>query len=426
MDNLFGFYPGKILSYSKSAKTVQVSIEPYTSGSENGITAKLAYPVGFTDSDLELSIVNNPDVWVFFENGQFKNPVVSFFRTKQSGSTQDVLRLRQKTIELIADEIKFITGQTTTTGNAHTDGQVTSKGDMIAGNVSLMSHPHGGVQPGSGNTAPPIGGTGGGSGGGGGGGSGGGGDGSQGPAGPQGPQGEPGPQGPIGLAGPQGPRGQVGPSGEPGKNGSPGAPGAVGPQGPSGPQGPQGPAGPQGPQGIPGQQGPTGPQGLSIRGPIGPTGPQGATGLQGPEGQRGVTGRAGKDGLSAFQSAVLEGWAKSHAEWVASLKGDDAVIDYYTKDGLAQSGRMKVWQGVISVTGDVWACDYSSAGFTQIPMIWANGILNGATAGKQIFVSIDTPNATTTECSGQAVSSALNGEALAMPSCSVNVYAMGI
>ena len=421
MDNLYGFYPGKILSYNKLAKTVQVSIEPYTSGSENGITAKIAYPVGFTDTDLELSIVNNPDVWVFFENGQFKNPVVSFFRTKQSGSVQDVLRLRQKTIELIADEIKFITKQTTTTGNAHTDGEVTSDGDMIAGAVSLMSHPHGGVQPGSGNTSPPIGGGGGSGGEGGGGSEGGGSQGPQGEPGPPGPIGPSGPPGAIGPIGPQGPRGAVGPQGPEGKPGLSGGSGATGPTGPQGPQGVAGPIGPQGP---------TGPQGLSIRGPIGPTGPQGQEGVKGPEGPKGATGRSGKDGLSAFQSAVLEGWAKSHAEWVASLKGDDAVIDYYTKDGLVQSSRMKVWQGTVSVNGsDVWVCDYSSAGFTQNPIVWANGIPNSTTAGQQIFVSIDTTQTTPTECRGQASSSAvvaLIGGALAMPDCTINVYAMGI
>lgn len=416
MDNLFGFFPGTILSYNKPAKTVQVSVEPYTSGSENGITAKLAYPVGFTDNDLELSIVGNPDVWVFFENGQFKNPVVSFFRTRQSGSTEGVLRLRQKKIEFIADEIEFITKQTTNTGNAHTKGEVTSDGDMIAGSISLIKHPHGGVQSGSSNTTAPIGGGAGSGGGGGGDGGSSGGEGTQGPAGPQGPEGPAGPIGPQGPAGPQGPQGNQGPVGPQGPEGKAGASGS---SGATGPQGPQGPAGPQGP---------TGPQGLSVRGPIGPTGPQGREGPQGPEGSKGATGRAGKDGLSAFQSAVLEGWAKTHAEWVASLKGNDAVIDYYTKDGLVQSGRMKIWQGVVSVTGTVWACDYSSAGFSVKPMIWANGIPNSTTAGQQIFVSVDNDNATETECSGQAVSStvvALTGGELAMPNCRINVYAMG-
>lgn len=166
MDNLFGFYPATILSYNGDSKTAQVSIEPYTSGSEDGIQAKIAYPVGFTDNDLELSIVPNTEAWVFFEKGQFKNPVIGFFRTKQAGSTTGILRIRQKTIELIADEIKFIAnttttgdattqGDSTTEGNISTQGTVTSDGDMIAAGVSATGHDHGGVQSGSSNTKKP-------------------------------------------------------------------------------------------------------------------------------------------------------------------------------------------------------------------------------------------------------------------------------
>jgi len=36
-----------------------------------------------------------------------------------------------------------------------TDGKITAKGDVIAGNVSLMNHIHKGVQPGLGTSGPP-------------------------------------------------------------------------------------------------------------------------------------------------------------------------------------------------------------------------------------------------------------------------------
>ncbi len=72
MEKLYGLYAGKILSYNSAKKTAQVSVEPYTKGAENGITAKLAYPVGFDDQDTELSINGQPDIWVFFEKGSLK------------------------------------------------------------------------------------------------------------------------------------------------------------------------------------------------------------------------------------------------------------------------------------------------------------------------------------------------------------------
>lgn len=149
MEKLFGLYGGKILSYDSTKKTAQVSVEPYTNGAENGITAKIAYPVGFDDQDTELSINGQPDVWIFFERGEFKNPVIAFFRTRQSSSVSDVFRLRHKQIELYAENIIF-------NGKTHTTDLATHDQDVIAGGVSLMEHGHGNVKNGDGITSKPL------------------------------------------------------------------------------------------------------------------------------------------------------------------------------------------------------------------------------------------------------------------------------
>ncbi|WP_322977469.1 hypothetical protein [Acinetobacter pittii] len=149
MEKLYGLYAGKILSYDSAKKTVQISVEPYTTGAENGITAKLAYPVGFDDQDTELSINGEPDAWVFFEKGEFKNPVVAFFRTRQSSSVSDVFRIRQKRIELHAEEILF-NAKTQTTKLATFDI------DAVAAGVSVVKHGHGNVKNGEGVTSQPI------------------------------------------------------------------------------------------------------------------------------------------------------------------------------------------------------------------------------------------------------------------------------
>jgi hypothetical protein len=41
-------------------------------------------------------------------------------------------------------------------GGLHVQGGITSTGDMVAGGISLMSHVHGGVEPGGGNTGGPA------------------------------------------------------------------------------------------------------------------------------------------------------------------------------------------------------------------------------------------------------------------------------
>lgn len=322
MEQFNGFYPAKILSIANDRKTVQVSVEPYTNGLENGITAKLAYPVGFDDKDTELQIVGQPDVWVFFERGQFKNPVVSFFRTRQTGSVTGVFRLRHKKLEFYADNIDFYAKNIKFDADTHTTGKATSDGDMVANGISVGEHNHGNVRNGEGVTSKPIGSSGGSSGG-----------------------------------------------------------------------------------------------GSSSDG----TEQNGQSGAAGPQGEQGPPGR---NGLSAFQIASMEGFTGTPTEWLDSLKGDDAVIDFHNQDGMIHTGRLKVWQGIVNAN-NTWSCDYSSAGFTQKPMLWANGL---PIEGMPILAIVDSENATKDTCTGYAFSIALNTETgkLNTPGCSVKVYAMGI
>ena len=90
----------------------------------------------------------------------------------------------------------------------------------------------------------------------------------------------------------------------------------------------------------------------------------------------------------------MEGWIGTHAEWVASLHGKDAVIDFYTANGLQQAGRMKLWQGVISVKSSEWECDISTAGFTKIPIITAQPITSVAIGQVSAFVNLNASTAT--------------------------------
>jgi hypothetical protein len=375
METLNGFYPAKILSYNKESKKVQVSVEPFTQGSENGIEAKLAYPLGHDDLDTEISINGQPDAWVFFENGQFKKPVVAFFRTHQTGSVTDVRRIRQKRIELIADEI-LLDAKVHITKKTTSDAGIVSAGDMVAKNVSVATHGHKNVQAGPDETAPPTAGT------------------------ADEEEGESGSGG-----------GTVGPQGPPGPQGAPGQDGAPGPQGIPGPPGPQGTPGQDGAPGPAGTPGTPGLPGITLPGVPGVPGPQGAPGQDGapgPQGTPGTAGKNGKNGLSAFQSAVMEGWTGTHAEWVDSLK---PKVSLYTKDGLQSSGQMKIWRGVIT-SNENWTCDYSSAGFVSKPMIMASCLVENAS--ERFIVSVDTLSATNTGCSG-----------FAAPGGQIDIYVMG-
>jgi len=141
--------------------------------------------------------------------------------------------------------------------------------------------------------------------------------------------------GPAGAAGATGPIGLTGPTGPAGSNGATGPSGPAGANGATGPQGTQGVAGATGPTGLTGATGPAGAQGTQgVVGPTGPTGATGLTGATGPQGIQGLTGPAGPaggpagpvgpagtNGVSAYQSALNNGYVGTEAAWLISLTG---------------------------------------------------------------------------------------------------------
>jgi hypothetical protein len=172
--------------------------------------------------------------------------------------------------------------------------------------------------------------------------------GPQGPPGPTGPAGPTGPTGDTGATGPQGVQGSVGPAGTKGDTGPTGATGSTGAQGPAGPTGTTGPQGPPGPTGSTGPQGPLGPPGpTGSTGPLGPPGPTGPTGPTGPQGSQGSQGSQGPSG----------------------------IVPIYNSSGLLPGVKMWVGTTTTDVQG-MWTVNYSSAGFTQPPIVQPQPISN--------------------------------------------------
>lgn len=130
-----GFKRATILSYNSASRTAQVHIHGLTDGASDGLTATFAFPVGQDDRDTELKILgngsSNPDVFVFFENGEHESPVIAFFSSHGSGNIQDIRRIRQKNIEILAEQ--DINMQATTiniTANVNFTGKSTFNGDI--------------------------------------------------------------------------------------------------------------------------------------------------------------------------------------------------------------------------------------------------------------------------------------------------------
>ncbi|HBM1182177.1 TPA: interleukin-like EMT inducer domain-containing protein [Acinetobacter baumannii] len=148
-----GLKRAKILSYNAKGRTAQVHIHGLTDGASEGITATFAYPVGDSDLDTEIQIVDGEDVYVFFENGNEERPVIHSYVSHGEGAIVGVRRIRQDNIEFISKEnLKVDSGTTVSiktplmnvqantqqTGNSTLTGNSTVVGNTsVAGNSAV-------------------------------------------------------------------------------------------------------------------------------------------------------------------------------------------------------------------------------------------------------------------------------------------------
>nr|WP_228199921.1 interleukin-like EMT inducer domain-containing protein [Acinetobacter baumannii] len=140
-----GLKRAKILSYNAKGRTAQVHIHGLTDGASEGITATFAYPVGDSDLDTEIQIVDGEDVYVFFENGNEERPVIHSYVSHGDGAAiVGVRRIRQDNIEFISKEnLKVDSGTTvsikTPLMNVQANTQQTGNSTVV-GNTSVAGN----------------------------------------------------------------------------------------------------------------------------------------------------------------------------------------------------------------------------------------------------------------------------------------------
>lgn len=101
---LGSYIPGFIRSYDGNTRRARVEIPGITDGAEVFPEAEFVYAIGFRTEDTEVRILPGDRVWLDFVNGDHRFPVIVGYRTLGSDNLIDTLRLRQKNIELIADD----------------------------------------------------------------------------------------------------------------------------------------------------------------------------------------------------------------------------------------------------------------------------------------------------------------------------------
>lgn len=118
-DQSHGFIPGKlpavVASYDKNRRECRVHIPGLTDGTGPGISAEIEYPIGDKSKAGEFStdilILAGDHVWVEFECGDARYPIITGFRNPRVGNGTDWRRFHQDNIELLAVKLmQFIAG----------------------------------------------------------------------------------------------------------------------------------------------------------------------------------------------------------------------------------------------------------------------------------------------------------------------------
>lgn len=178
MNMLPSLWPGEVASYDPVRRTCRVRIPGITDGSDTLPEAVFSNPLGDRADVTEIRIDAGDMVWLMFEGGDPRFPIITGYRTPRAGNPTDWRRWRHANIELTANGVlrlnahtielnatTFTTNADTATINATTtvNGDTGLNGSVAAAGGGLThdgvnvgaTHVHGGVVPGVAKTAVP-------------------------------------------------------------------------------------------------------------------------------------------------------------------------------------------------------------------------------------------------------------------------------
>lgn len=157
MNALPSLWPGVVASYDPVARTCMVRIPGITDGSQDLPEAVFNNALGDRAGDTEIRILAGDAVWLSFEGGDPRFPVIMGYRTPRAGNPVDWRRWRHANIELTADgqmilnaQTLVINAQTTINGDTATVGTLTNNGVNVGsthvhdeqGDFVPVSSPH--------------------------------------------------------------------------------------------------------------------------------------------------------------------------------------------------------------------------------------------------------------------------------------------
>lgn len=155
-------HAGFIRSVDRKRVEVRVEVPPYTDGASLMPLAQVMYPIGDDSTNTEIRLVDGAPVWVAFEAGDSRYPIIMGFRNPNTGNVVGMRRWNHDSFEINADKvltinagtainlvvggtsIKLTGAEIASIAAAHKmKGPVTQTGgDMTSDGISAQRHTH--------------------------------------------------------------------------------------------------------------------------------------------------------------------------------------------------------------------------------------------------------------------------------------------
>lgn len=119
--SLHGKWPGIVREYDRARREIRVEIPGITDGAEVLPLAQIEYPIGDKSPHTEIRILVGDAVWLEFECGDPRYPIITGWRCPNTGNSTMFRRWHHENIESDADETQKHTSGTTYTVLAGTD-----------------------------------------------------------------------------------------------------------------------------------------------------------------------------------------------------------------------------------------------------------------------------------------------------------------
>lgn len=161
---MIGLMPAEVDSIDRERRIVKIRIPGLTDGATDLPEAQLCLPMGDKSEHTEIRILPGDRVWLAFEGGDTRYPVIVGYRPRNQENGIDWRRFAHANFNFTADntfeivagtKVRMVAPLIELVGDIEHTGKMTSSGDHIADGVSLIDHTHGGVSPGSASTSQP-------------------------------------------------------------------------------------------------------------------------------------------------------------------------------------------------------------------------------------------------------------------------------